>query len=100
MVLIACKGIVIVMRWFVHGVFMLYRLFEISPHLQDLFSFKGQELTDENEGLRKHALDVMKTVDFAINSLDDIPALQDTLVELGMTHSFKSVKTTHFAVSD
>ena len=79
--------------------YTLYRLFEINPSLQDLFSFKGQRLCDENEGLRKHALDVMKTVDVAVNSLDDIPALQETLVELGMTHSFKSVKTTHFAVS-
>ena len=67
--------------------------------LQDLFSFKGQKLCDENEGLRKHALDVMKTVDLAINSLDDIQTLQDTLVELGMTHSFKDVKKEHFAVS-
>ena len=75
------------------------RLFEIAPDLQDLFPFKGQELTDQNELLKKHAVQVMETVGTAIGIIHDKPALKDALTDLGIVHHMKSVKIDDFAVS-
>lgn len=77
------------------------RLFEIQPELVNLFPFKDDALTDDNESLNKHALSVMETIDAAVHLLldGDIPSLVDTLVELGISHGMNSVKPEHFAVS-
>lgn len=79
----------------------LTRLFDIQPSLQSLFPFKNQELNDNNEVLRKHALLVMETVDAAIELLKDgkLDSLVTTLIDLGVVHSMNNVKPEHFAVS-
>lgn len=41
----------------------------------------------------------METVNTAVNSLGNIPALKEVLVDLGVAHSFSNVKSKHFAVS-
>ena len=75
------------------------RLFEIAPDLKELFPFKEDELSDEHEGLRKHALQVMESVDLAINLLDDSDELVETLVSLGIVHNMSNVRVDSFAVS-
>ena len=39
--------------------------------MKDLFAFRDQEITDQNEIVRKHALTVMETIDTAIELLKD-----------------------------
>ena len=77
------------------------RLFEIDPNLQDLFPFRGEVLTSETEGMKKHALGVMQTIDTAITMVLEgkIVELVAVLQELGTVHSFHNVEPQHFAVS-
>lgn len=65
----------------------------------ELFPFDAAD--PSLEGFRKHALDVMETVDKAIEMLvdGDIEELKDTLVELGIVHNMKNVQVESFAVS-
>ena len=76
-----------------------FRLFEIKPSLQDMFSFKSQDLTN-NELLEKHAVSVMETIDTALNLIkeNEIETLVSTLIELGIAHSMNKVTPKHFAV--
>ena len=74
------------------------RLFEIAPELQELFPFEGQELTEENTLLKKHALQVMESVGGAISLMGNPEQLQDTLIELGIVHNMKSVQVKSFEV--
>ena len=66
-----------------------------------MFPFGDDGFSEENEKLRKHALDVMTTVDTAIGLVvdGDLETLIDTLMELGMAHHFKSVTPKEFEVS-
>ena len=75
-------------------------MFEIAPHLKALFPFKDEALSEENELLKKHALQVMQTVDSAVTLLlsGDIKTLQETLIDLGVVHNLNNVKPEHFAV--
>lgn len=79
--------------------FCLHRLFEIAPDLLSLFPF--DEVSEETPGLKKHASDVMESIDKAIDLLKagDLEELQDTLLELGIVHHMKSVQVESFAVS-
>jgi hypothetical protein len=74
------------------------RLFEIAPALLNIFSFKDQ---DKEEGMKRHGLQVMESIDGAIGLLDgNIQDLEDTLLELGIIHHMKNVQLDSFAVSD
>ncbi len=79
--------------------FHSYRLFEIAPHLQDLFSFQGEELNESNEKLKQHAVQVMSSVGAAIDIIEDEESLEDVLTGLGIVHHMKSVKVDSFGVS-
>ncbi len=80
--------------------FFPLRLFEIAPDLQKLFSFKDEELTESNEKLKKHAVQVMESVGAAIGIINDQEDLEEVLMELGIIHHMKSVRIDSFAVSD
>ena len=75
------------------------RLFEINPSLQDMFSFKNQDLTN-NELLENHAVSLMETIDTVVNLVkeNEIETLTSQLVELGIGHSINKVTPKHFAV--
>lgn len=75
-----------------------YRLFEIAPDLQDLFPFEGEELSEENELLKKHALQVMESVGMAIGLMGDPEQLKEILIGLGVVHNMKSVQVDSFKV--
>ena len=77
----------------------MFRLFEIAPELQELFPFSGEELTDENEKLKEHAMQVMQAVGEAIKLLHKPPELKSLLTELGIVHNLSNVKVESFAVS-
>lgn len=88
----------------IHTIFPLLlsfvcRLFEIAPELQDLFPFKDEELSSDNAMLKKHAVQVMESIDAAIGMLDDPDELQETLIGLGIVHNMSNVKVDSFAVS-
>lgn len=72
-----------------------FRLFNIAP---DLFPFKNE---DKNEGMKKHGLQVMNSIDGAITLLHNnlISELADALIELGIVHNMKEVQLESFAVS-
>lgn len=75
-------------------------MFEIAPDLKKLFPFKDQELSDDNELLKKHAIQVMESIDLAIGMLDTPDELKETLITLGIVHNMKSVQLESFGVSD
>ena len=79
--------------------FCSYRLFEIAPQLQDLFPFKGEELESDNASLKKHAIQVMESIDSAIGMLDNPEELKETLIGLGIVHHMNDVQLDSFAVS-
>ena len=60
------------------------RLFEIAPHLRELFPF-GQD--PKGPQLRSHALNVMNTVGTAVGLLDQSDQLVPVLKQLGQTHA-------------
>lgn len=49
--------------------------------------------------LKKHAVQVMESIDAAIGMLDDPDELQETLIGLGIVHNMSNVKVDSFAVS-
>ncbi|XP_014768482.1 uncharacterized protein LOC106867928 [Octopus bimaculoides] len=71
------------------GVITFLRLFEKYPDVQDIFiPFKGQSLEDlsNNDRMREHGLQVMRTVEKAIARLDQPAKLESMLFELGQKH--------------
>lgn len=75
------------------------RLFETAPGLKNLFPFKTATPEGQAEGLKKHGLQVMESIDGAIDLLDDPEQLEETLLELGIVHNMKSVQLESFGVS-
>ena len=64
-----------------------------------LFPFRDEELSDENEALRKHAMQVMESINDALGMAAQPDELKETLIELGVVHNMNSVKVESFAVS-
>ena len=83
----------------------LYRLFKICPQMKELFSFfkDNPEASGENEGMRKHGLTVMETVNIAVERVrnDALAELSEDLFDVGAIHHTLQVdiKPEHFAVS-
>ena len=77
----------------------LHRLFEIAPELQNLFPFKEEDIDGNNSLLKKHAVQVMESIDGAIGMLGNPDELQENLIELGIIHHMKDVQLESFAVS-
>ena len=77
------------------------RLFELDPHLVELFPFGAEGATEDNESLRKHAFGVMSTIDAALEMVQkkEIEELVTTLQELGTVHSLNNIEPVHFGVS-
>lgn len=78
---------------------MFYRLFEVSPDLQNLFPFAGDTLTDDHEGMKEHSYTVMTSLDECLKIVHDVPKLKDELISLGAVHHIHGVTSAHFAVS-
>lgn len=78
------------------GTVMFMKLFEIAPDLQELFSFHDEEVSEENESLKKHAVQVMESVGMAIGLLHDPEKLVSTLTELGIVHHLLQVQLDSF----
>ena len=76
-----------------------FRLFEVSPDLQNLFPFAGDKLSDDHAGMKSHSLTVMTSIDACIKILDDVPQLKEELIALGAVHHIHGVTSQHFAVS-
>ena len=69
--------------------FILYRLFDVTPEVQQVFpKFKDvpRDQLESNTAYKSHTLNVVKTVQKAIDSLNDIPALSEKLQKLGKRH--------------
>ncbi|XP_027057706.1 neuroglobin-2-like isoform X3 [Pocillopora damicornis] len=67
-----------------HGERLFHKLFNVAPHLQELFPF-GSDLT--NPMFTMHALNVMNTLDLAVQHLDKLDILIPKLKELGQMHA-------------
>ena len=52
------------------------------------------------EGLEKHGLQVMNSIDHAISILDKPEELKENLISLGIVHDMCSVQVKSFAVSN
>ena len=64
-----------------------------------LFPFRDEKLSDEHEGLQKHAMQVMESINDALGMAGQPEELKETLIELGVVHNMNSVKVESFAVS-
>lgn len=67
----------------------------------NLFPFRDEEISENNEGMKKHGLGVMETIDTAItlvleNKLEELVSI---LNDLGTVHTLHSVDPIHFTVS-
>lgn len=67
-----------------HGERLFHKLFDVAPHLQELFPF-GSDLT--NPMFTMHALNIMNTLDLAVQNLDKLDILVPKLRELGQMHA-------------
>ena len=75
----------------------------MTPDLQQMFpKFKDvpRDQLEGNSSYQAHTLGVVKTVQFGVKSLNDIPALSNALQKLGKRHSKYGVKSPHFEVSN
>ena len=69
---------------------LLYRLFDVTPEVQQVFpKFKDvpRNQLESNTAYKSHTLNVVKTVQKAIDSFNDIPALSEKLQKLGKRHT-------------
>ncbi|XP_028994416.1 neuroglobin [Betta splendens] len=85
-----------------HGVIMFSRLFELDPALLSLFRYSTncdttQDCVSSPEFL-EHVTKVMLVIDAAVSHLDDLPSLEDFLLNLGRKHQAVGVSTQSFAV--
>lgn len=71
------------------------RLFNVAPHLQELFPFSS-DLT--NPMFTTHALNVMNTLDLAVQHLDKLDILIPKLRELGQMHAAFELTEVEFQV--
>ena len=63
-----------------------YRLFDVTPELQQVFpKFKDvpRDQLESNNAYRSHTLNVVKTVDVGVKTMNDIPTLSKTLQQSG-----------------
>ena len=67
----------------------------MAPHLQELFPF-GSDLT--NPMFTMHALNVMNTLDLAVQHLDKLDILIPKLKELGQMHAAFELTEVEFQV--
>ncbi|KAJ4939165.1 hypothetical protein JOQ06_028626 [Pogonophryne albipinna] len=84
-----------------HGVVMFSRLFELDPELLTLFHYttnygSTQDCLSSPEFL-EHVTKVMLVIDAAVSHLDDLPSLEDFLLNLGRKHQAVGVNTQSFA---
>ena len=56
-------------------------------------------MNEEHPGLKRHALQVMDSIDGAIGLLDNPKELKEVLLELGIVHNMNDVQLESFAVS-
>ena len=68
------------------GIIFFKHVFTIAPEALQLFSFKGEPNLYESNGLKKHALNVMKNVGKAVEGLNDLQNLVPKLNSLGKRH--------------
>lgn len=79
-----------------------YRLFDVTPELQQVFpKFKDvpRDQLESNNAYQSHTLNVVKTVDVGVKKMNDIPTLSKTLQQLGKRHLNRGIKDVHFDVS-
>ena len=67
--------------------------------MQNLFPFKEEDLDANHTLLKKHAVQVMESIDGAIGMLGNQEELKENLIELGIIHHMKDVQLESFAVS-
>ena len=80
---------------------LIFRLFETHPNIQDTFpSFKGVSLDElmNSRSLYLHAKRVMAAVESTISALDDAEVLVESLTSLGRRHRSWSIREEHFKV--
>ncbi|XP_034077907.1 neuroglobin isoform X1 [Gymnodraco acuticeps] len=82
-------------------VFVCGRLFELDPELLTLFHYttncgSTQDCLSSPEFL-EHVTKVMLVIDAAVSHLDDLPSLEDFLLNLGRKHQAVGVNTQSFA---
>uniref|UniRef100_A0A8C6WJW9 Nitrite reductase n=1 Tax=Neogobius melanostomus TaxID=47308 RepID=A0A8C6WJW9_9GOBI len=85
-----------------HGVIMFSRLFELDPELLNLFYHKTKCSSSQDclssPVFVEHVTKVMLVIDAAVSNLDDLPSLEDFLLNLGRKHQAVGVNTQSFAV--
>ena len=71
---------------------------DLKPMWRFTNGLETREQMEANKDLLSHGEKVFRTVDAAVNGLDNIEALVPVLVKLGEYHQPKGVKDPHFSV--
>ncbi|XP_029453262.1 neuroglobin [Rhinatrema bivittatum] len=84
-----------------HGIVLFTRLFDLEPDLVKLFHYNSAQFRGAQECLSspdflQHVSKVMLVIDAAVNSLENLPSLQEYLTGLGRKHQAVGVKTESF----
>ena len=77
------------------GIEFFTNVFTEEPGALSLFSFANEDIPS-GPTFRKHALNVLIHVGYAVKGLDDLNALVPVLRELGSKHNGKGIKPEHF----
>jgi len=80
------------------GVLLFKNIFTAAPEALALFSFKDEADLYESVTLKAHGVKVVTTVDVAVSTLRDLPALVPVLQELALKHVGYGVLAAHYPV--
>eukprot|EP00898_Chlorokybus_atmophyticus_P007291 jgi/Chlat1/7563/Chrsp63S00556 len=80
------------------GVMLFNNLFEMSPHVLDLFPFKDDTGKPFQQVLEAHALQVMTTLGRVVEGLNDIETLVPFLRDLTARHVPYGVELVHYDI--
>ena len=82
--------------------FLVFRLFETHPDIQDVFTpFRGmtKEEMKHSSSLRTHALRVMSAVEKLLARINDMDKVEQLLYEMGQRHMMYDAKVDYIDVS-
>ncbi|XP_030070506.1 neuroglobin [Microcaecilia unicolor] len=84
-----------------HGIVLFTRLFDLEPDLVKLFQYNSTQFCSAEDCLAspdflQHVRKVMLVIDTAVNTLENLPSLQEYLIGLGKKHQAIGVKTESF----
>eukprot|EP00180_Rhodochaete_pulchella_P000949 Plantae.Rhodophyta-Rhodochaete_pulchella.ctg1785.p1 GENE.Plantae.Rhodophyta-Rhodochaete_pulchella.ctg1785~~Plantae.Rhodophyta-Rhodochaete_pulchella.ctg1785.p1 ORF type:complete len:517 (+),score=72.03 Plantae.Rhodophyta-Rhodochaete_pulchella.ctg1785:1461-3011(+) len=80
------------------GLKMFASLFEMAPHLLEMFPFRNPDGTPEMKALKEHGLTVMRAVETVVNRLNSLDEMIGYTHEVAVRHVAYGVQSEHYPV--